>query len=401
LGTEANQPLTLAALLQPLSLEYFFAQYWERQYLHLARSQPDFYRRLIGVGDLEQIIGDPNARFPAIQLAKGGHYLPPEAYTRDLKFGGVVFQAVPDVQRIAAEYRNGASVVLPALHRLSAPIGQLCSRIEQQLDHAVHANAYLTPGNASGFTPHYDTHEVLVLQIAGSKRWSLYPSPMTLPHRSEPFDPGRYQATAPTAQIELSAGDLLYLPRGTVHSASTETSFSAHVTLGISVYTWADLTRELPDGYVNDEELRHALPAGFATRPEIQAQLQQQLCAWVAQPHTAMDLDQVVRMFIERVRSRAAPLKETFRADVIAIDANTPLQVPPAAHYRILEEAEHTVLEFDGKRHRLPKQVATTLRALVSHPGIRTSQLPAEVPLDARLGLSRYLLEIGFLTLQR
>jgi hypothetical protein len=87
-----------------------------------------------------------------------------------------------------------------------APLGRLCEALQTQLDHAAHANVYITPGNAGGFTPHYDTHEVLVLQIAGHKRWSLYDPPLDLPHRSQPFNPAAYTATAPVRQVDLNAG---------------------------------------------------------------------------------------------------------------------------------------------------------------------------------------------------
>jgi len=144
--------------------------------------------------DLEQIVSNPDARYPALQLAKGGGYLPPEAYTRDVKFGSVTFVGVPDLQRIGIEYRNGASVVLPALHRTWPALNDLCAALETQLDHVPHANAYVTPGNAAGFTAHYDVHEVFVLQIAGKKRWSLYPPTIKLPHRSQALQSSRLSA---------------------------------------------------------------------------------------------------------------------------------------------------------------------------------------------------------------
>jgi ribosomal protein L16 Arg81 hydroxylase len=63
-------------------------------------------------------------------------------------------------------------VALPALHRLWDPLRALCAELDRELGHSCHANAYITPGCASGFTPHYDTHEVLVLQLAGDfRKW--------------------------------------------------------------------------------------------------------------------------------------------------------------------------------------------------------------------------------------
>ena len=46
-------------------------------------------------------------------------------------------------------------------------------------------------------------------------------------------------------ESELNAGDMLSLPRGILHSTSTAESFSAHVTIGLTVYTWANLIKEL------------------------------------------------------------------------------------------------------------------------------------------------------------
>ena len=66
---------------------------------------------------------------------------------------------------------------------------ELCARIEGELDHVVHANAYLTPGNTAGFSPLYDKHEVLVLQIFGSKHWRIFAPLLKLPHRKQPFTP--------------------------------------------------------------------------------------------------------------------------------------------------------------------------------------------------------------------
>jgi ribosomal protein L16 Arg81 hydroxylase len=51
----------------------------------------------------------------------------------------------------------------------------LCA-LESNLGHAVHANAYVTPGDCPGFAPHNDTHDVFVLQIAGNNRWVRAPA---------------------------------------------------------------------------------------------------------------------------------------------------------------------------------------------------------------------------------
>jgi len=386
----------LASLLNPIPLDRFFAEYWERQPLHLVRGVTDFYQSLISASDLERIIANPDARYPALQLAKGGHYFAPESYTSTLKFGSEVFAGVPDLQTIIREYRQGASVVLPALHRTWEPLRDLCALLDSQLDHAAHANAYLTPGNAAGFTPHYDTHEVFVLQIAGCKRWSLYPAPIKLPHRSQPFDPTRYDAPAPVQQLHLLAGDLLYLPRGTVHSAATSNGFSAHITVGVTVYAWVDLIRDLLETSINDEELRRALPPGFASGADLKPQLRIRLVEALEQLRHS-DIDAFIDRFARRVLSARTPTVEKFRADITVPDDDRTLSCAATSRFRIIREAKGAVLEFDGKRHVFPKEAVATLEAIATRQSFRASELPRELSVDATRGLIRYLLGIEFL----
>jgi len=174
----------LTALIAPARPEDFFLEHWERKPFHLSRGDARYYDALLTNGDLENIISSGDLRYPAIQLARNGSYLPAEAYTKNIKHGSEFFNGVPDLGQIQSEYRSGATVVLPALQRTWAPLRELCAGLENEFSHAVHANAYLTPGDSPGFTPHYDTHEVFVLQIAGTKRWRIYEPPLTLPHRT-------------------------------------------------------------------------------------------------------------------------------------------------------------------------------------------------------------------------
>jgi ribosomal protein L16 Arg81 hydroxylase len=159
-----------AALIAPLEFDAFFREHWERKPLHLTRNDAHYYDRVLTNADLDGIISSADLRYPAIQLVRNGSYLPAEAYTSNIRHGTEAFNGVPDLEQIQSEYRSGATVVLPALHRTWSPLRNLCAALEDALSHPVHANAYLTPADSPGFTPHYDTHEVLVLQIAGTKR---------------------------------------------------------------------------------------------------------------------------------------------------------------------------------------------------------------------------------------
>jgi Cupin superfamily protein len=176
--------LTFADLLAPILPETFFARNWENQPLHIQRSESGFYEKLLTNRDVETAISSGGLRYPAVQLAKDGGFFPPETFTRNIRSGGDIFTGVANLDRIFAEYQAGATISLPAFHRAWQPLGTLAAAVEEELGHAVHANVYITPGNTAGFSPHYDTHEIFVLQIAGNKRWRIHKPSLSLPHHS-------------------------------------------------------------------------------------------------------------------------------------------------------------------------------------------------------------------------
>jgi ribosomal protein L16 Arg81 hydroxylase len=391
-------PFDFARLLSPLAVEEFFSTYWERQHWHLKRDQPHYYNSLITAVDLENIISDSDVRYPAIRLAKGGGYFPAEVYTRNVKHGDESFLGVPDVKRISDEYRRGATVALPALHRTWKPLGLLCEQLQNEFDHPAHANVYLTPGNAAGFTPHYDVHEVFVLQIAGRKRWSLYAPVIDLPYRTQPFTPQAYSGQAPMATLDLEAGDLLYLPRGVLHSTTTSDSFSAHVTIGITVFTWIDLLREVTQHAVNDRELRKALPVGFASQPSMKPAIQRQLKEALNRVLKSTDVDQLLDSFSDRVKQGQTLRPEPFKAAVSVLTLESLCKPPPAESYGFLEEDQKTMLLFKEVRYQVTRPVVLTIRAMAAGPEFRGLDLDSPLDSESRLVLIRHLVGIGFLT---
>ena len=62
----------------------------------------------------------------------------------------------------------------------------------------------------------------------------------------------------------LTAGDVLYLPRGFPHEAFTASASSVHLTVGVHAYRWADLLGEALALFAAEElEPRRALPPKF------------------------------------------------------------------------------------------------------------------------------------------
>jgi ribosomal protein L16 Arg81 hydroxylase len=309
---------SFADLIAPIPPQQFFAQHWETAPLHVRRNDKHFYDHLLTNGDVETLITSGGLRFPAIQLARDGAFFAAESFTRNIRSGEDVFAGVPDIARIKTAYRAGATISLPGVHRSWKPLAGLVLAVEEEFDHATHANIYITPASAKGFTPHYDTHEVFVLQIAGQKRWAVAQPPISLPHRTQPCPPAGCPLTPRVLEAELQPGDLLYLPRGFVHTTSTLETFSVHVTLGVTVYTWIEVLMEWLQAARLDERFRRALPPGFADSESTARLLKENFKELSASLQQNTNCDHLIDSFLAKVRSvRPAPSGE-FRSDVVS-----------------------------------------------------------------------------------
>ena len=93
--------------------------------------------------------------------------------------------------------------------------------------------------SSRGFDPHYDVHDVFVLQTSGHKHWTVHEPVHADPLASQPWTDHRDAIAQrvkdePVIDTVLSPGDALYLPRGWVHSARALGALSIHLTIGVS-----------------------------------------------------------------------------------------------------------------------------------------------------------------------
>jgi ribosomal protein L16 Arg81 hydroxylase len=390
----------LGSLLHPWSIDEFFADSWERKPLFIQRRDRDYYRDLLTDRDLEDIISNSDLRYPAIQLAKNGTFYPAAAYTSDVRVGQLVLKGVPNVGTISAEYGRGSTIVLPALLRTWEPLRMLAWRLETELDFSIHANAYITPGQAAGFPAHYDTHDVFVLQIAGQKRWRVTAPPIRLPHKSQTFKPEGFTPGPLIAEYELEAGDLLYLPRGYVHATTTSDSHSAHVTMGVNIFTWADLVGELVPSSALNEQFRQSLPPGFASRAELRPSITRQLSKLLDSVgvHPAFDADR----YFEQLRRDAmaaswARNPVRFRADAIALSWDSRLHAPSEERYTLARNGEEVTLVFEGRQYLFAARFWPALSMMCSRPAFSLKEFNGGLDGQTLLGFAGFLQSVGFL----
>eukprot|EP00884_Botryococcus_braunii_P007556 jgi/Botrbrau1/16801/Bobra.150_2s0029.2 len=166
-------------------------------------------------------------------------------------------------------FKQGWSVRVLHPQRWCDRLWEVMSRLEDYFGQGIGCNAYLTPPASQGFAPHWDDIDAFIVQLAGQKRWRLY-APCTeaevLPmHSSEDLSPGELGELM--YEVVLQPGDVLYMPRGTVHQAEALSDHhSLHITLSVNQRnSWSDfLQAAIPQavGLASDEEvdLRRTLP---------------------------------------------------------------------------------------------------------------------------------------------
>jgi hypothetical protein len=176
------------------------------------------------------------------------------------------------LEALYQEYRRGSSIVLLFLHERWPPLKILCQSLSSELSSRVQANMYLTPPGAQALKTHYDTHDVLVLQIHGKKRWRLFDRAVQLPLSHDRYTGNEdISLGSPMTEVTLNPGDLLYLPRGYPHDAQSADSASLHLTIGVLSITWASvLLRAVQSAIDGNPVFRQSLPPGFGGSPCLQ-----------------------------------------------------------------------------------------------------------------------------------
>ena len=206
-------------------------------------------------------------RAPFIRMAARGDLLARDCYLGPAGFGAEMPDQV-DSAKVLAQFAGGATIVLQGLHRLWPPLIDFVRHMVDDLGHPTQANAYITPPTSRGFDPHYDVHDVFVLQAAGQKRWIVHEPVHANPLPSQPWTDHRAAiservAGEPVIDAVLSPGDALYLPRGWIHSAQALETTSIHLTIGVSPVTALDVVHAVVDALAADDEFRKSLPMGI------------------------------------------------------------------------------------------------------------------------------------------
>jgi hypothetical protein len=235
--------------------------------------------------------------------------------------------------------RKRCTVLLRNLERVWPGTRDLAVGLSSELEEEVQVNAYLTPGDEVGLPRHADHHDVIVLQLHGSKQWQVLDG-----------------AGESVVEVSLVPGDLLYVPRGWPHEVRAD-SLSLHLTIGL-----------LGPGR---EELHHPALDDVARAVHATRLARSQTCA-----PPAVDLG---------APSPAPPALDTMLVRTAPLFAAA------------LERDGRTALVFGGRRVDGPISLRDAFRFIADHPSFRPSELPGPIDEGARRELVECLVAEGLL----
>ncbi|SEH53064.1 Cupin superfamily protein [Mycolicibacterium rutilum] len=382
----------------------FADDYWGRTpLLSRADALPRDFGDLLSPDAVDELIAERGVRSPFIRLAKEGGLLAKDCYLGPAGFGAEVADQV-DSAKVLSEFAAGATIVLQGLHRLWPPLIDFVRGAVDDLGHPVQVNAYITPPVNRGFDPHYDVHDVFVLQVSGQKRWVVHEPVHAHPLPSQPWTQHRAAiekrvAEAPVIDAVLNEGDALYLPRGWVHSAQALDTASIHLTVGVSPVTALDVARAVVDQLADVDAFRRPLPLGAdPTDPdETMAAVSKVMAEMVgalrddATPLSAAAAAQLQRRHADRTRPVAvrplASLAATDRA------ATTTVRWRHGLIATLEDSGERVVLRLPDKTITFPRSCGDALAAL--HGGLTAdaASLPGLDTADGTVLIRRLLRE--------
>ena len=190
----------LARLIHPVPTTEFLSAYWEKRPLLVSRQRTDYFGGLFALADFDRLLAVSRLETGTVRIIKDGREMPPPSGPH---------QNHTAIESACQQFAAGATLSFQSVHDRVEPVAALCRDLARECSAAFQANTYLTPPHCQGLGLHHDTHDVFVVQTAGSKHWKVHGALVALPTRSQRFDRHTMQPGPVEIDTVLRAGDTM------------------------------------------------------------------------------------------------------------------------------------------------------------------------------------------------
>lgn len=393
IGMKSAEEIGFEDIISPLTQEEFFADYWEKRPLVSKGRPAEFFTPLFSINDIDRAICYFKPKPGRLDLVTE------EGFVRDNFLSG---DGTANVNLVIESYLKGSTVILSGLEQTWEPLTLFSRALEGCLNHPIAMAVYLSPPNFHGVKPHYDTQENFLLQVEGSKQWTVYKPLHEFPPVEGSYAPvPREKLSEPICETVLNPGDALYIPRGFVHEGMAGDKPSLHITVDVHVRTWFDFLHDaLAAMAERDPRFRRSLPAGFLNDETVMQSLANEFSDFMDIFHSQATHKDAVGKHTEILAVRNPPPADGhFSVLNAAIGPDTLLRKRRTTLARVFQENGVAGIQFSGNQLLGPSKIIDALRYIAEAENITPASLPGSLNENEKLILVRRLVRTGLLTL--
>lgn len=387
---------TRSFLLYPVTDQQFFKEYFEKKVLHVGRNEHRYFDSILSLSDIEDFLATGKPHYPNINLRKSGGA---KAHQPWLAFTSMGDKVAVDIDMIYKELGAGHTLILNAFQHKLPKLHKFLTEQGNAWSIGLSANIYVTPAGNQGFEWHYDNHDVLVLQVEGTKDWEILEDQPFLPDTNY-----KGQSTPPTKTdkakaITLHPGDVLYLPRGIYHKAVANNLSSIHITVGMYTKKVYDLLDDLIEKAQAQRKLRKSWNV-YGQTPEEKAALVQKLQDFATHYFEKLNSDMPSTFAQQGMKKKG--LEQGRLYSVLAMNqlSEHSWLIPTE---KIQWEITERFIEFSfrEKQFKYPIFMQDAVRSLLETDRIKLGEIAGELPLKHKIELARKFITEGLLLIEK
>ncbi|WP_170063561.1 cupin domain-containing protein [Rathayibacter tritici] len=357
---------------------------------------------LLTLGEIDDLLTSEAIRPPYFRMAKGGDQIRDGVFTQLTRVQLSHMDDVVDPVKVIQAFQGGATITWNSMNHFNANLRQIATTLSRTLGCRSDVVSFLTPGGrVQGFAPHLDSTEVFVIQLYGQKKWSVWETIIPRPSAGYALDP--QTLGEPTMEFVMNPGDVLYLPWGTPHVASSVDQMSFHLSVTTKPRSLSELLQDIVKDVTEGDE-------SFSEQPTLNES-------------RAHDVTEVLSRAVQRLVLKLDSLDLSTMSKRAIVTASNQIGTGHINFFEAMAESEASLGELtslvraegqaalviedarDGKvdvkvglrTFRMDDRAIPALQILQRDPVITVAELSAHAGDSAAVALVQTLLRVGYL----
>jgi len=220
-------------LFYEVTKEVFLDEYFDKKPLYI-KGKPNKFNDIFCLNDFNYILNNNQLLYPKVRITDHHNSIHKYDLIEDKNRYENNLNNLLDKNKMLLALNKGGTLVFDTIQQHSSKLEDFIDQLSYEINTKINVNGYYTKKNTVGVNIHFDRHDVLVLQIHGSKRWYFkedkHQLSKSMRHQKVPnVDTHR----TGWESVLLEQGDIFYCPRGLWHFTETENQSSAHLAVGI------------------------------------------------------------------------------------------------------------------------------------------------------------------------